>query len=105
MATKLCQSKICVSATSCKSKTEKKGRLTIQCDELWSFVDNKGNKKWVWLALDVDTRETVGVYIGDRDEVAARKVELIKGVNNLPLCFLFAPIELIVSLSKLLTLP
>jgi len=69
------------------------------------FVDNKGNKKWVWLALDVDTRETVGVYIGDRDEVAARKVELIKGVNNLPLCFLFAPIELIVSLSKLLTLP
>jgi IS1 family transposase len=29
-------------------------------------VDNKGNKQWVWLALDADTREIVGVYIGAR---------------------------------------
>ncbi len=43
----------------------------MQCDELWSFVDNKGNKQWVWLALDADTREIVGVYIGKRDETAA----------------------------------
>lgn len=43
---------------------QKKGRLTIQCDELWSFVDKKGNKQWVWLALDADTREIVGVHIG-----------------------------------------
>ena len=55
-------------------KPKKKGRLTIQCDELWSFVDNKGNKQWVWLALDSNTREIVGVYIGARDEVAARKL-------------------------------
>ncbi|MGC8715252.1 MAG: IS1 family transposase [Leptodesmis sp.] len=53
---------------------KKKGRLTIQCDELWSFVDNKGNKQWVWLALDANTREIVGVYIGARDEAAARKL-------------------------------
>lgn len=31
-------------------------------------VDNKGNKQWVWLALDVVTREIIGVYIGARDE-------------------------------------
>ncbi|MDJ0534547.1 MAG: hypothetical protein QNJ70_19045 [Xenococcaceae cyanobacterium MO_207.B15] len=24
----------------------------------------KGNKQWVWLALDTTTREIVGVYIG-----------------------------------------
>ena len=48
--------------------------MTIQCDELWSFVDNKGNKQWVWLALDGETREIVGVHIGARDEVAARKL-------------------------------
>lgn len=57
--------------------------MTIQCDELWSFVDNKGNKQWVWLALDAETREIVGVHIGgqlrwlakrDRDEAAARKL-------------------------------
>ena len=46
----------------------------MQCDELWSFVDNKGNKQWVWLALDADTREIVGVYIGARDEASARKL-------------------------------
>lgn len=46
--------------------SKKKGKLTIQCDELWSFVDNKGNKQWVWLALDADTREIVGVHIGDQ---------------------------------------
>ncbi len=39
---------------------------------MWSFVDNKGNKQWIWLALDATTREVVGVYIGARDELAAR---------------------------------
>ncbi len=43
-----------------------KERLTVQMDELWSFVDDKGNEQWVWLALDVVTREIVGCYIGDR---------------------------------------
>ncbi|MBD2534615.1 IS1 family transposase [Nostoc flagelliforme FACHB-838] len=53
---------------------KKKGRLTIQCDELWSFVDNKENKQWIWLAQDAGTREIVGVYIGARSEAAARKL-------------------------------
>jgi insertion element IS1 protein InsB len=35
---------------------------------LWSFVSNKTNKQWIWLALDVTTREIVGVYVGDRRE-------------------------------------
>jgi insertion element IS1 protein InsB len=39
-----------------------KRRLTIQMDELWSFVDDKGNKQWVWLAIDAETREIVGCY-------------------------------------------
>jgi len=33
---------------------------------MWSFVLNKGNKQWIWLALDVKTREIVGVYVGAR---------------------------------------
>jgi len=43
-----------------------KGKLTVQMDELWSFVDNKGNKQWVWLAIDADTREVIGCYIGGK---------------------------------------
>lgn len=67
-----------------QGETQKKGRLTIRCDELWSFVDNKGNKQWVWLALDADTREIVGVYIGARDEAAAQKLwqSLPQATNN-----------------------
>ena len=47
-----------------------KKRLSVQMDELWSFVDNKGNQQWVWLALDAQTREIVGVHIGDRSAVS-----------------------------------
>jgi IS1 family transposase len=53
-------------------KSKKKGKLTIQCDEMWSFVGNKGNKQWIWLAIDVLTKEIVGVYIGQRDKDGAQ---------------------------------
>ena len=53
---------------------KKKGRLTIQCDEMWSFVGNKGNKQWIWLALDIETREIIGVHIGDHSEQGAKKL-------------------------------
>jgi IS1 family transposase len=38
----------------------------------WSFVNHKGNKQWIWLALDKKTREIVGCYIGERSEQGAR---------------------------------
>lgn len=38
---------------------------------MWSFVSNKGNQQWVWLALDVKTGEIVGVYVGARSRVGA----------------------------------
>ena len=37
-------------------------------------VGNKGNKQWVWLSLNVKTKEIVGVYIGDRSRDSARKL-------------------------------
>ena len=43
----------------------------MQCDELWSFVDHKGNKQWVWLALDAETREIIGLHVGDRSAQSA----------------------------------
>ena len=48
-----------------------KGKLAVQMDELWSFVDDKGHKQWVWLAMDADTREIVGCHIGDRSRASA----------------------------------
>jgi IS1 family transposase len=49
-----------------------KKRLNVQMDELWSFVDDKGNQQWVWLAIDSQTREIVGVQVGDRSTVSAQ---------------------------------
>ncbi len=46
--------------------------MTIECDEMWSFVQNKGNKQWIWLALDVTSKEIVGVYVGARDQIGAQ---------------------------------
>ncbi len=48
-----------------------KGALRIQIDELWSFVNDKGNKQWVWLALDAHSREIVSCYIGSRGQESA----------------------------------
>ncbi len=50
------------------------GQLTIECDEMWSFVDNKKNEVYIWLALDRDSREIVGCFIGDRTRKSARQL-------------------------------
>lgn len=51
---------------------KQKRALTVQMDELWSFVDSKGHKQWVWLALDTQTREIIGCHIGDRSSDSAQ---------------------------------
>ncbi|MCP4570706.1 MAG: IS1 family transposase [FCB group bacterium] len=51
---------------------KKRGRLTVECDEMWSFVGNKDNRQWIRLAVDRDTREITGVHVGDRSRTGAR---------------------------------
>ena len=48
--------------------------MTIECDEMWSFVSHKKNQIWIGLALDVKTREIVGVFLGDRRKKSAEKL-------------------------------
>ena len=48
--------------------------VTLECDELWSFSEKKEHKQWVWLALDRNTREVAGVYIGDRSGDSAQQL-------------------------------
>jgi IS1 family transposase len=45
--------------------------VTPERDELWSFLGNGDDKRWAWLAIDKDTREMVGVFIGDRSRESA----------------------------------
>ena len=55
-------------------------RLTVQMDELWSFVDDKGHEQWVWLALDVETCEIVGCSIGDLSGESANVARRVSAV-------------------------
>ena len=49
-------------------------KLTIECDEMWSFVDSKKNEVYIWLALDRDSREIVGCFIGDITRKSAHQL-------------------------------
>lgn len=52
--------------------------------EMWSFVSNKGNKQWIWLALDIRTQEIVGVHVGDRSRSGAHGLwQSLPGVYRL----------------------
>lgn len=50
--------------------------LTLECDELWSFVNSKENPVYIWLALDRKTKIIVGVYFGDRSRESAKELWL-----------------------------
>lgn len=44
----------------------------LELDELWSFVQKRANKVWVWIALCRGTRQIVGCAVGDRSEKTCR---------------------------------
>ena len=41
---------------------------------MWSFVGGKARVRWVWAALDADTRQVVAMVVGDRSEDTARRL-------------------------------
>ena len=42
----------------------------VEYDEMWSFVHDKKNKQWLWLAVLRRTRQVVAFHIGDRGHTA-----------------------------------
>lgn len=46
--------------------------MILKLDEIRSFVYCKSNKQWIWLAVDADTRQIVGVHLGDRSRDSAQ---------------------------------
>jgi insertion element IS1 protein InsB len=41
-------------------------RLEAEADEMWSFVQKKANKQWIWIAMDAETRQIIAFHVGDR---------------------------------------
>lgn len=45
----------------------------IQADELWSFVEKKVKKRWIWVAYDPVHRLVIAHHIGGRGKKAAKQ--------------------------------
>jgi insertion element IS1 protein InsB len=41
-------------------------QLEAEADELWSFVQRKANRQWIWVAMDATTHQVMAFHVGDR---------------------------------------
>ena len=48
--------------------------MTLELDELWSFVAKKTNQSWVWIALCRRSHQVVASAIGARSEDTCRRL-------------------------------
>src|SRR5258706_1539923 len=49
-------------------------RPILAIDEGWSFVDNKEQEVWIWVALERQTRRIVGLAFGDRSAETCKQL-------------------------------
>ena len=50
---------------------------SCELDEMWSFVQNKGNQRWLWLAIDHDTHEVLAYTFGKRKDNVFRELKAL----------------------------
>ena len=49
-------------------------RLEVEADEMASFVQQKANKQWIWIAMDAQTRQVIAFHVGDRSRRSAKRL-------------------------------
>jgi insertion element IS1 protein InsB len=49
-------------------------QLEAEADEMWSFVQKKANKQWIWIAMDARTRQVIAFHVGDRSRDSAKQL-------------------------------
>ena len=49
-------------------------RLEAEADEMWSFVQKKANKQWIWIAMDATTRQIIAFHVGDRSGTSGKEL-------------------------------
>jgi insertion element IS1 protein InsB len=47
-------------------------KLEAEADAMWSFVQKKANKQWIWLAMDATSRQIIAFHVGDRSRESAK---------------------------------
>ena len=48
--------------------------IDVQVDEMWSFVGEKENKQWIWIAMVAANRQIIAFEVGDRSARTAKKL-------------------------------
>lgn len=48
-----------------------------ELDELWSFVQNKKNQRWLWLAIDHESRRVLAFTFGARKDKVFRELQVL----------------------------
>jgi insertion element IS1 protein InsB len=46
--------------------------FSCEADKMWSFVGNKGNKKWIWFVMNRKNRQIIGLNVGGRTKEDAK---------------------------------
>ena len=49
--------------------------VALELDEQWSFVGNKSNQRWLWLALNHYNSEVLAYTFADRSDAACKKLQ------------------------------
>ena len=50
-------------------------QLSVELDEQWSWVQNKGNQRWLWAVLDTHTGEMIAFVFGRRKDDAFKELK------------------------------
>ena len=57
--------------------------ITLELDEQWSFVGNKSNQRWLWLAINHYTSEILAYTIGSRTYTALNQLKHLLSSFNI----------------------
>lgn len=49
----------------------------VELDEMWSFVGDKSNQRWLWLAINHDTGDVLAYTFGKRKDEVCRELKSI----------------------------
>ena len=49
----------------------------VEADEMWSFVGNKRNQRWLWHAFDHETGEVLAYVIGQHQDSVLLKLKTL----------------------------
>jgi insertion element IS1 protein InsB len=57
-----------------RNKLEVEVCISAECDEQWSFVQNKRKQRWLWYVLEKTTRKVVAFTFGRRTNATFQKL-------------------------------